>query len=157
MRAHERRATTVTDRSSVAGVVCRDGDVESTRGVHSVAILFRIMAGILVLLMAAQVISGLTGAVEISYGVLAAEAIRLIVFAGLLWSAGDLAELFVTSHRDLRATRILLARFTRVVDHESGARDAADTAQDTAKMCDPPPSSRTYRPPAASSAARVHE
>jgi hypothetical protein len=120
MREHERRATTVTDLSSVAGVVCRDGDVESTRGVHSVAILFRIMAGVLVLLMAAQVVFGLTGGVEISYGVLAAEAIRLIVFAGLLWGAGDLAELFVSLHCDLRATRILLGRLTRVMEQRPG-------------------------------------
>jgi hypothetical protein len=106
------------DLSSVAGVVCRNGDVASTRGVHWVAILFRITAGVLVLIMAAQVVSVLTGAVEISYGVLVAEVIRLIVFAGLLWGAGDLAERLVTAHCDLRATRILLARLARAVDQE---------------------------------------
>jgi hypothetical protein len=102
-------------------VPCRNGDVEPTKGLHAVAILFRIIAGMLVLLMALQVVSGLTNALEISYGVLVAQAIRLVIFAGLLWGAGDLAELFVRSHCDLRATRILLERLTRPMDQTPAA------------------------------------
>ncbi len=88
----------------------RCNDIEPTRGLHSVAILFRVMSGLLGLLMVVQVVLGLTSAVGISYGVLFAEAIRLVIFAGLLWGAGDLADLFIKSHCDLRSTRILLAR-----------------------------------------------
>lgn len=44
-----------------------------------IAKLFRVMSGLLGLLVVLQVFSGLTGAVEISYGVLAAEAIRLLI------------------------------------------------------------------------------
>lgn len=115
-RESDRRTTTLTGRAALGGVACRDDDVEPTRGLRSVAILFRILAGMLVLLMALQVFSGLTSTVEISYGVLLAEAIRLVIFAGVLWGAGDLADLFVQTHRDLRATRILLGRLTRLMD-----------------------------------------
>ena len=109
------------DGHSLAGVSVRDDDIELTRDLHWVAILFRVMAGLMLLLMAVQVVNGLTGTVEISYGVLIAEAVRLIIFAGLLWGAGDLADLFVKSHSDLRATRILLGRLTRMVGQMPGS------------------------------------
>ena len=72
--------------------------------------LFRVMSGLLVLLTVLQVVNGFATALEISYGVLAAQALRLVIFAGLLWGAADLADLFVKTHRDLRAMRVLLGR-----------------------------------------------
>lgn len=114
----DRRTTKLTGRAALAGVPCRDDDIELTKGLHSVAVLFRAMAGLLFLLMVLQVVNGVTSTVEISYGVLFAEAIRLVIFAGLLWGAGDLADLFVKSHYDLRATRILLGRLIRVVGEQ---------------------------------------
>jgi len=109
------------NRQTLVGVPVRDDDIEPTRGLHSVAILFRIMSGLMVLLLLMQIVNGITSAVPISIGVLAAEAMRLSIFAGLLWGAGDLAELFVKSHYDLRATRILLGRLTRMVGQMPGA------------------------------------
>lgn len=103
------------ERITEADVQSRSDDVESWRGLHVCAIVLRVMSGLLLLVMVLQVINGLSGAVEISYGVLAAEAIRLVIVSALLWGAGDYADLSVTSHRDLRAIRILL---------ESGARDS---------------------------------
>jgi hypothetical protein len=38
------------------------------------------------------------------------EATRIIVFAGLLWAAGDMALMLIESNHDLRATRILVGR-----------------------------------------------
>lgn len=35
-----------------------------------------------------------------------------MVFAGLLWGAGDLANIAIKTHYDIRAARILLARQT---------------------------------------------
>jgi hypothetical protein len=105
----------------MAGVPVRDDDVEPTRGLHSVAILFRIMAGLMGLLLVVQIVNGVTSPVPISFGVLVAEATRLIIFAGLLWGAGDLADLFVKSHRDVRATRILLGRLTHLVSQMPGS------------------------------------
>ena len=106
----DRRAIGVSDRPLMAGVTVRPDDIEPTVGLHRVAKLFRGMAGLILLLMASQVFFGLTGGVDISYGVLFAEAVRLAIFAGLLWGAGDLSDLYVKSHYDLRATRILVSR-----------------------------------------------
>lgn len=123
-REKERRTAKLMGQATFADVLCRDDDVEPTKGLHSVAILFRIMAGTLLLIMVLQVVFGLTSTIEISYGVLFAEAIRLVIFAGLLWGAGDLSELFVKSHCDLRATRILFARLTGLMDQPPVARRA---------------------------------
>jgi len=88
----------------------RADDIEPVRGLHWVAKLFRVLAGLLAVIIVLQIVNGVTSTVDISYGVLIAEVIRLLVFAGLLWGAGDLADLFVQSHHDLRSARILLAR-----------------------------------------------
>lgn len=116
-RDAERRGS--MDTATLAGVPVRDDDIESATGLHSIARLFRGLAAVLVLLVGFQIFNGVTSTVDLSYGVLAAEAIRLLVFAGLLWGAGDLADLFVKSHYDLRATRILLGRLTRLVGQQS--------------------------------------
>ena len=81
------------------------------------------MSIILLILMVLQVAFGSMNAVAVSSGVLLAEAVRLVIFAGLLWGAGDLAVLGVQSHDDLRATRILTARMAhmmRVAGERSG-------------------------------------
>ena len=97
-------------RPHLVGVPVRDHDVEPIAGLHWVAVLFRVMAILLFLLMVAQLALGLSSTVDLSYGVLFAEAIRLLIFAGLLWGFAALADLFVKSHHDMRASRILLAR-----------------------------------------------
>jgi hypothetical protein len=108
-------ATTVEHRhqlgaAELVGVPVRGDDIEPVKGIKATALLFRGMSILLLFLMVAQVIIGVTGAVQLSVGVLVAEAARLLIFAGLLWGAGDLAVLAVKSHYDLRATRILSAR-----------------------------------------------
>ena len=108
----DRRSLGRTGRPVMAGIEVRPEDIEPAKGLHWVAALFRILSGMLVLLMVMQVTFGITGTVPISYGVLFAEAIRLLIFAGVLWGAGDLADLYVKSHHETRATRILLARLT---------------------------------------------
>ena len=108
--ADANRRTVAEGRPLIAGVAVRDDDIEPRRGLHSVAILFRVLAALLGVIIVLQVLNGLTSAVQISYGVLIAEVIRLVIFAGLLWGAGALADLFVKSHDDLRASRILLGR-----------------------------------------------
>jgi hypothetical protein len=127
--AADRRAITAVGQATLAGVQSRGDDVESTKGIRSVAMLFRVMSGLLVLLTVLQVLNGLGTSVEISYGVLAAQALRLIIFAGLLWGAADLADLSVKSHCDLRAVRVLLGRIAYAIgssplDGDSGPVDA---------------------------------
>jgi hypothetical protein len=98
------------DTPTLGGIVVREEDIESDKAIRAIARLFRGMAILLVLLMIAQVVSSMTGTVPVSVGVVAANAVRLLIFAGLLWGAGDLAVFYVKSHYDLRATRILVAR-----------------------------------------------
>ena len=97
-------------RPSLAGITVREEDIEPVKGIRAVSILFRGMAILLLVLMIAQVFFAFTSTVPLSVGVVFAEAVRLIIFAGLLWGAGDLAVLWVKSHHDIRATRILSAR-----------------------------------------------
>ena len=103
------------DQPNLSGVPVREEDIEPVKGIRTVAILFRGMAIILLTLMALQVFFAATSTVPLSVGVVTAEAVRLIIFAGLLWGAGDLAVLFVKSHYDLRATRILTARVAHMM------------------------------------------
>jgi hypothetical protein len=101
----------------LAGVAVREEDIEPAKGIRSIALIFRGMAILILLLMVLQVVFGLTSTVPISIGVLLGDAVRLAIFAGLLWAGGDLAVLWVKSHHDLRATRILMARVAYMLQH----------------------------------------
>lgn len=106
-------------RPSIAGVTVREDDIEPVKGIRAVAVLFRGMAVLLLFLMAMQVFFAVTSTVPLSVGVVFAEAVRLVIFAGLLWGAGDLAVLLIKSHYDIRAQRILTARLVHMV-HQIG-------------------------------------
>jgi hypothetical protein len=95
-------------------VEVREEDIETKPGLHVTAVVFRISAVIILLLALWQFGAWWAdrppGGVGI--GVLVGDTIRLIVFAGLLYAAGDLADLVIKTHYDVRAGRILLARQT---------------------------------------------
>jgi hypothetical protein len=118
--ADDRRVA--SERPQIAGIVVREDDIETVKGIRAIALLFRGMAVLLLLLMAAQVVFGLTSTVPLSPGVLFADAVRLIIFAGLLWGSGELAVLWVKSHYDIRAQRILTARIAYMLQQELGDR-----------------------------------
>lgn len=112
--------SSVEDQPNIDGVPVREDDIEPVKGIRTVAVIFRGMAVILFLLMLLQVFFGVTSTVPLSPGVVIADAVRLIIYAGLLWGAGDLAVLFVKSHYDLRASRILLARVAYALQANGG-------------------------------------
>ena len=116
----DRRAS--AERPQIAGVVVREDDIETVKGIRAIALLFRGMAVLLLLLMVAQLVFGLTSTVPLSPGVLLADAVRLVIFAGLLWGGGELAVLWVKSHYDIRAQRILTARIAYMLQQELGER-----------------------------------
>ena len=101
----------------LAGIPVREEDIEPAKGIRSIAAIFRGMAVLLIILAVLQVVFGLTSTVPLSIGVLVADVVRLLIFAGLLWAGGDLAVLWVKSHHDMRATRILLARVAYMIQH----------------------------------------
>lgn len=88
----------------------RAADLEPYIGLKYLSRLFKLMAVILILLLVSEVITGLVTAGMNALPQLLAEVSRLIVLAGLLWGAGDLAILFIDMGHDVRATRILIGR-----------------------------------------------
>ena len=68
------------------------------------------MAIVLILVLVAEVATGLYTQGTASIPTLLGEASRLIVLAGVLWGTGDLAHLLIDVGHDVRAGRILMAR-----------------------------------------------
>ena len=88
----------------------RDADLEPYVGLRYLSKLFRLIAIILVLLLAAEVVTGLMQQGLDAIPTLVSESSRLIVLSGLLWGIGDLALVLIDVGHDVRATRILLGR-----------------------------------------------
>ncbi len=114
-RAADTQPSDAENRPVIAGVVVREEDIEPEKGIRAIALLFRGMALLLVFLMIVQVVFAVTSTVPLSVGVVFADAVRLVIFAGLLWGGGNVAVLLIRSHYDLRATRILTARLVHMV------------------------------------------
>ena len=121
--AHEERRE-VEPRPSIAGVSVREDDIEPVQGIRRIAVLFRGMAVLLLVLMAMRVFFAVTSTVPASAGVVFAESVRLIIFAGLLWGFGDLAVLWIKSHYDIRATRILNSRIAYMLQQMTQSGDS---------------------------------
>ena len=88
----------------------RTSDVEPYTGLRYLSKLFRMIAIILVLLLVAEMVTGLAQQGMESLPTLLSEASRLIVLSALLWGVGDLALLLIDVGHDVRAARILLGR-----------------------------------------------
>jgi hypothetical protein len=116
----------------MAGVEVREEDIEPQRGLHVTAIVFRVSAGVIFVLaiwqFAAWWLDRPPGGVGV--GMLVGDTIRLIVFSGLLWAAGDLASLAIKTHYDVRAGRILLARQTYMMRQFGVAKGALPVTTD---------------------------
>jgi len=88
----------------------RATDLEPYVGLRYLSKLFRLIAVILLLLLVAEIVTGLTTQGSASIPTLLGEASRLIVLAGALWGVGDLAILMVDVGHDVRAVRVYLSR-----------------------------------------------
>ena len=88
----------------------RATDLEPYVGLRYLSKLFRLIAIILLLLLIAEVVTGLTTQGSAAIPTLLGEASRLIVLAGALWGVGDLAILMVDVGHDVRAVRVYLSR-----------------------------------------------
>jgi len=109
-----------------AAMRVRESDLEPYVGLGYLSKLFRFIAIFLAILLVAEVATGLVTQGRTAIPTLLAEASRLIVLAGLLWGAGDLAILLIDVGHDVRATRILLGRQVAhhvVAHHTEGGGD----------------------------------
>jgi hypothetical protein len=114
----------------------RASDIEPYTGLRYLSKLFRFMAVILVLLLVAEIATGLYTQGSAAVPTLLGEASRLIVLAGVLWGVGDLAHLLIDVGHDVRAARILVSRThggrASAVGTSSVSRGLADRAVESA-------------------------
>jgi hypothetical protein len=114
----------------------RASDIEPYTGLRYLSKLFRFMAVILILLLIAEVATGVYTQGSAAVPTLLGEASRLIVLAGVLWGTGDLAHLLIDVGHDVRAARILVARVAHAakVPPLSVPRTAAERAMPEAHV-----------------------
>lgn len=91
-------------------MLVREEDLEPHAGLRYVARLFKLLSILLILLLIGEIVINLVRQGSDAVPLLLVEATRLIVFAGLLWGAADMALMLIESNHDLRATRILVGR-----------------------------------------------
>jgi hypothetical protein len=94
----------------------RATDIEPYTGLRYLSKLFRFMAVILIMLLIAEVVTGIYTQGSAALPTLLGEASRLIVLAGVLWGTGDLAHLLIDVGHDVRASRILVARVAHIAN-----------------------------------------
>jgi hypothetical protein len=115
------RRTEPRDEDLPPDMDVRDDDMEPHAGLRYIARLFKILAILLILLLIGEVIIGLVREGNTAIPTLLVEATRIIVFAGLLWGAADMALMLIESNHDLRATRILVGRLNGKVSRLESA------------------------------------
>lgn len=109
-----------SDVPEIPGV--RATDLEPYSGLRYLSKLFRLIAIILLLLLVAEIITGLATQGSAAIPTLLGEASRLIVLAGALWGIGDLAILMIDVGHDVRAARVYMSRQPKAPDRESATQ-----------------------------------
>jgi hypothetical protein len=98
------------DSRLVTASSVRTADLEPYVALRYIAKLFKVLAALIMIMLLGEVVLGLVIDGRASVTTLLGEATRLLVLAGMLWAAGDIAVLMVDVGHDLRVARILLGR-----------------------------------------------
>ena len=99
----------------------RTTDLEPYMALRYIAWLFKILAGFMAVIMIGEIVTGLATEGRAAILTLLGEATRMIVLAGLMWGAGDLAILLIDAGHDLRVARILLGRINAAMHRTEGS------------------------------------
>lgn len=110
----------------------REEDLEPHAGLRYIARLFKILSILVILVLVAELIIGLATQGREYLPTLMVEVTRLLVFAGLLWGAADMALMLIESNHDLRATRILVGRLNGKIQRLEEASTLAPPRDDSA-------------------------
>ncbi len=105
----------------------RSTDLEPYVGLRYLSKLFRLIAIILLLLLVAEIVTGVSTQGSASIPTLLGEASRLIVLAGALWGIGDLAILMIDVGHDVRAARVYMSRQAPLADGNDRDRSVNPT------------------------------
>ena len=97
----------------------RTADLEPYVALRYIAKLFKVLAALILIMLLGEVVLGLVVDGRASVTTLLGEATRLLVLAGMLWAAGDIAVLIVDAGHDLRVARILLGRINAQMHRRS--------------------------------------
>jgi hypothetical protein len=127
-RLDKRRAPRDQTAAGPPAARVREDDLEPHEGLRYIAKLFKALALLLIFMLIAEMVIGFQQDGMAALGTLLVEATRLIVFAGFLWAAGDLAVLLIESNHDLRASRILLGRLNGRMERFLSDADTAGNA-----------------------------
>lgn len=122
MTAHTERRDGGARLDGPPGARVREDDLEPHAGLRYIAKLFKVLSILLVFMLIAEIVLGLSQDGTAAIGTLLVQATRLIVFAAFLWAAGDLALMMIDSNHDLRAARILLGRINSRLQQTSETR-----------------------------------
>lgn len=101
----------------------RTTDLEPYVALRYIARLFKVLAVLLLVMMIGEIATGLTMQGREAVFTLISETTGLIVLAGLLWGAGDVAMLLIDLGHDIRVSRILLGRINSQLHEASRAGD----------------------------------
>lgn len=111
-------------RAQATDETVREEDWEPYVALRYIARLFKVLAALILVMLAGEVVLGILIDGRASITTLLGEATRLSVMAGLLWAAGDIAVLLIDAGHDVRVTRILLGRISARLDVPTGASPA---------------------------------
>jgi hypothetical protein len=97
----------------------RSQDLEPYVTLRYIARLFKVLAGLMVVMLIGEIIAGFTADAAEALPTLIGEITQMLVLAGLMWGGGDLTLLLIDAGHDLRVVRILLGRINAEL-HRTG-------------------------------------
>ena len=104
----------------------RTTDLEPYVTLRYIARLFKVLAVLMIFMLAGEVITGLVTEGRAAILTLLGETTRMLVLAGLMWGAGDLAILLIDAGHDLRVARILLGRINAQLHRQTPSSSSSE-------------------------------